>query len=78
MINWSFSFSNSYKRGFSFRYDGPLDMRMGQNNFSAADFINKNDQITIENTLRIYGEEKKPDKYREQLFLLDPSKLLNN
>ena len=48
----------NYKRGFSFRLDGPLDMRMGQNNFSASDFINNNDQITIENILRFYGEEK--------------------
>ena len=46
----------NHKRGFSFKLDGPLDMRMGQNSFSASDFINQNDQITIENTLRVYCE----------------------
>ena len=64
----------NYKRGFSFRYDGPLDMRMGQNNFSASDFININDQITIENTLRIYGEEKKARQISRAIVSARPIK----
>ena len=46
-------------RGFSFRFDSPLDMRMGRNVLSAADFINNNDRKTIENILKNFGEEKK-------------------
>ena len=62
----------NYKRGFSFRLDGPLDMRMGQNNFSASDFINNNDQITIENILRFYGEEKKARQISKAIISARP------
>ena len=43
-------------RGFSFRFDGPLDMRMGGSTLSAADFINNNERKTITN---IYGPGQK-------------------
>ena len=62
----------NHKRGFSFKLDGPLDMRMGQNNFSASDFINKNDQITIENILRVYGEEKKARQLSKAIISARP------
>jgi len=62
----------NHKRGFSFKLDGPLDMRMGQNNFSASDFINQNDQITIENTLRVYGEEKKARQLSKAIISARP------
>ena len=45
------------ERGFSFRYDAPLDMRMNQEaSLTAADIINGYEQEDIERILRIYGE----------------------
>lgn len=45
-------------RGFSFRFDGPLDMRMGGQGISAADIVNTYSEEQIANILYQYGEEK--------------------
>ena len=47
------------ERGFSFRFDSLLDMRMGGNEFSAIDLLNNSEVSKIEKILREYGEEKK-------------------
>lgn len=45
------------ERGFSFRYDAPLDMRMNrEGGKTAADVVNEYSQEDLESLLRIYGE----------------------
>jgi 16S rRNA (cytosine1402-N4)-methyltransferase len=44
-------------RGFSFRFDAPLDMRMGPDSTRAADLVNQLDERELARILRDYGEE---------------------
>jgi len=47
------------ERGFAYRHDAPLDMRMDQDSgITAAQVLNTYDQADLEHILRAYGEER--------------------
>jgi 16S rRNA (cytosine1402-N4)-methyltransferase len=48
---------DSAARGFSFRGEGPLDMRMGDEGPTARDLVNQATEGELETILREYGEE---------------------
>jgi 16S rRNA (cytosine1402-N4)-methyltransferase len=45
-------------RGFSFRFDGPLDMRMGHDGPSAADVIARASEADLAKVIFVLGEER--------------------
>jgi 16S rRNA (cytosine1402-N4)-methyltransferase len=46
------------ERGFSFRFDGPLDMRMGKDGTSAEDLVNDLSEGELADLIHLYGEER--------------------
>ena len=46
------------ERGFSFRFDGPLDMRMGRDGQDAADLVARLGEAELAELIRTLGEER--------------------
>ena len=60
------------ERGFSFQADGPLDMRMGGEGQSAADFVNHADEGEIADILFHYGEERQSRRVARAIVAARP------
>jgi len=59
-------------RGFAFSSDGPLDMRMGQDGPSAADFVNTADEAEIADVLYRYAEERQSRRVARAIVAARP------
>jgi len=59
-------------RGFSFRADGPLDMRMSLSGESAADVVNSADERTLSQIISRYGEEKNARRIARAIIAARP------
>lgn len=67
----SFQFDEP-ERGFSFRFDGPLDMRMSADGESAADVVNTADEKTLTNIISRYGEEHQARRIAKAIIAARP------
>ena len=57
------------ERGFSFRLDAPLDMRMdNQSGQSAADLVNNSDEKELADLIYQYGEERKSRRIARKII----------
>jgi 16S rRNA (cytosine1402-N4)-methyltransferase len=60
------------ERGFSFQADGPLDMRMGREGETAADFVNSAGEDEIADIIFDYGEEPKARRIARAIVAARP------
>src|SRR4028118_1589839 len=60
------------ERGFSFQSDGPLDMRMGRDGMTAADFLNGAAEDEIADVIYRYGEEPKSRRIARAIVAARP------
>ena len=60
------------ERGFSFQGDGPLDMRMGKEGQSAADFLDQAGEDEIADVLFHYGEEPRSRRVARAIVAARP------
>ncbi len=59
-------------RGFSFQADGPLDMRMGQEGPTAADFVNTADEGALADTIYAFGDEHRSRRIARAIVAARP------
>ena len=59
-------------RGFSFREDGPLDMRMERSGPTAADFVNRADEHTLTDVIARFGEERQARRIARAIIAARP------
>jgi len=61
-LGYSYTQIKDPTKGLSFNFTGDLNMKMGLNDFSAGDVINKLDVKELEKIFKFFGEEKEAKK----------------
>jgi 16S rRNA (cytosine1402-N4)-methyltransferase len=61
-LGYSYLQIKDKKKGLSFEYKGDLNMKMGLNNFSAKDAVNKLDEKELGKIFKFFGDEKESKK----------------
>ena len=67
-LGYSFTQIKDPKKGLSFDSFGDLNMKMGLNDFSANEAINKLDGIELEKIFKFFGEEKEAKKVVKKII----------
>ena len=68
---------NDSSKGLSFNYKGKLNMRMGLNDFSAHEVINKMEEKNLNKIFKFFGDEKMSKIIARKIVLERKKKLLN-
>ena len=68
-LGYSYVQIKDQKKGLSFNFDGDLDMRLGINDFSAKDVVNKLDSKDLEKIFKFFGEESESKKIAKSIIV---------
>ena len=67
-LGYSYTQIKDQSKGLSFNSIGDLNMRIGINNFSAKDVINKLEVFELEKIFKYFGEEKEAKKIANKII----------
>ncbi len=76
-LGYSYVQIKDKKKGLSFDSKGDLNMKMGLNDFSASDVINKLDEIELEKIFKFFGEERESKKIAREIVIKRKIKKIN-
>ena len=76
-LGYSYSQIKDPQKGLSFNSTGALNMKMGINEFSAQDAINKLDSNELEKIFKFFGEEREARKIANNIILERKKKEIN-
>ena len=76
-LGFSYSQVKDLSKGLSFNFTGDLNMRMGLNDFSARDVINKLDEKELEKIFKFFGDEKEAKQIASRIIEERKSKVIN-
>ena len=68
-LGYSYTQIKDPQKGLSFNSSGNLNMRMGMNNFSASETINKLNEKDLEKIFKVFGEEKEAKKIANKISI---------
>ena len=66
-LGYSYSQIKDTKKGLSFNHSGDLNMRLGLNDFSAKDVINKLNDSELEKIFKYFGEEREAKRIAKKI-----------